>query len=249
MRTEIEITASEIEELINQKTKPHTLFGEQFSDKTESADKHILLVHGWNSDSGAMGKIYQELKKAPEATNFKFWRVDYDWNRAFPFGASQVKESIIENNIPLDRTIIFCYSMGGVVMRKVLSDGFPFYSLVSVCSPHEGMLLFADEGSLSLQYNSQDLYNLNHNAKDKLNRNKFSFYGISHTNPAGYHAGDSIVSLDSAMGNNLHPSRSGEMNVKYPSVHNPFEPHSLGMEPRFIKLALDRCKELMKQLI
>lgn len=249
MRTEIQIAVLEIEELINQEATPQTLFGTQFSDRKESTNKHILLVHGWNSDSAAMGKIYQELKKAPEATNYTFWRVDYDWTRAFPFGSSQVKESLIENNIPLDRTIIFCYSMGGVVMRKVLSEGLPFYALVSVCSPNQGMLLFKDEGSLSLQYNSQDLYNLNHNAKDKLNRSKFSFYGISHTNPAGYHSGDSIVDLSSAMGKDLYPNRSGEMNVKYPSAHNPFEPHSLGMEPKFIILALDRCKELMTKLV
>jgi hypothetical protein len=245
---EIEITHTEREELINQPHKPGILFKGEFKDTALPTNKHCLLVHGWNSDSSAMGKIYQELKKAPESTNFTFWRVDYDWERAFPYGATEVLASIKENNIPLERTVIFCYSMGGVVMRKVLAAGLPFYALVSVCSPHEGMLLFKDEGSISLQFLSQDLKALNQNKNDIAARNRFHFFGISHSNPTGYHKTDNVVDLNSALGTNLHPKYSKEMLVKYAGLHNPIEPHQLGMEPKFIQPALAKARELMAQL-
>lgn len=104
---------------------------------------------------------------------------DY-WNKSFDLAGAELFDRL--HTFPpypldeFDQIIVIGYSMGGLVARKMLSVGFNFTKLITVCTPNEGIFNHVADwggaGAKSMHKDSPFIKLLNNNPTDKANRYK-----------------------------------------------------------------------------
>jgi len=216
--------------------------------------KHCILIHGWASDARAMRHVRDELRALPEAASWRFWDVSYDttWT-SFPDNARAIIQELKNRDYDFSRTILIGYSMGGLVARQMVAEGFPIEALVTLCTPHHGPVRWVPvptRGPRSLAKWSRFTRQLNRNANDAAARKKYHFFAVTFRDKFGAHKNDGMVSQKSALGLELGEVASRQtMKLKYSipvSALMPFDPHWRAMFPRYIQSAIRHIGELMK---
>lgn len=223
--------------------------------QTESpTGKHCILIHGWASDARAMRHVRDELRQLPAAEDWRFWDVSYDttWT-PFPDNARAVIAELKTREHDFERTILIGYSMGGLVARQMVAEGFPCEALVTLCTPHHGPVRWVPvptRGPRSLAKWSRFTRALNRNPRDVSARSKYHFFAVTFRDRFGFHRNDGMVSQSSALGLELGEVASRQtMQLKYSvpvAAMMPFDPHWRAMFPRYIQPAIQHIGELMK---
>ena len=216
----------------------------------EPGEWEIVLLHGWHSLYGPMMKLERALRERfPTA---RIWRVSYDshW-KVFPRSAHEVSARLRAAGVRPERTFLVGYSMGGVVARSMVAQGFDAHAVVCLCSPHLGPALhipFGDVGSLSLYYSAGYLKDLNRAPRDIARRGDYFFQSITFRDKTGECRHDRIVSQRSASGRGLVGI------VHRANTHVVFEgiapgplPHLQGMNPEQVPEAFDFIAERMQK--
>lgn len=218
--------------------------------------RDCIVLHGFNSKAKDMLKVYNHLRHLPHADKWKFHLLEHEtyWT-SFRDSADKLAKQL-KSQQNFQHVIFVGYSMGGLVARQMVGDGFPCSALVAINTPHQGTgdwVPTLGAGANSQAPHSKDLHTLNANTFDKMNRGRYAFYGMSYQDKNGYHADDQIVALHSALGNNLGSiERRLEIPLDYGSQHEAPKvmhgsgPHMEGMNPKFIQLVSEHCANLFK---
>jgi pimeloyl-ACP methyl ester carboxylesterase len=215
---------------------------------------HCILVHGWASDARAMRHLRKALRELPQAARWRFWDVTYDtsWT-AFPDSARQIVNQLQAREHDFALTILIGYSMGGLVARQMVAEGFPVSNLVTLCTPHHGPARWVPmplRGPRSLAQWSHFARKLNANPRDVAARRHYHFFAVTYRDLFGVHRSDGMVSLRSALGLRLGEVASRHtMQLKYKtpiSVMMPFDPHWRAMFPQYIQPAIAHIGGLME---
>lgn len=214
-------------------------------------EKHCLVIHGWASDSTALGQFRDTLRALPQAASWRFWDISYDtsWTR-FPVSARQILAELQQSDFDFSHSILIGYSMGGLVSRQLVALGFPCHALITSCSPHHGPVRWMPmpyQGLRSIASWSHDIAALNRNARDVSHRDRYRLYAITYDDPLGHHEHDGMVPAHSALGNRLGPvALRHKINLKYSRVTT-FNPHWRGMFPQFIAPAVAEATRLLEE--
>jgi pimeloyl-ACP methyl ester carboxylesterase len=223
---------------------------------TNAANKigHCILIHGWASDARAMRHLQRALRELPQAARWQFWDVSYDtsWT-AFPDSARLIVDELQAREHDFSRTLLIGYSMGGLVARQMVAEGFPISNLVTLCTPHHGPVRWMPlplRGSRSLARWSHFVKKLNTNPRDIEARENYHFFAVTYRDLLGAHRSDGMVSLRSALGLRLGEVASRHtMQLKYKtpiSALMPFDPHWRAMFPQYIPPAIEHIGKLME---
>lgn len=216
--------------------------------------RNCILVHGWASDERAMFPLRQALQNLPQAQEWRFWNVSYDTSRLpFSKNAQMIVQDLKKHETDFSKTILIGYSMGGLVARQMVAEGFPCQALVTLCTPHHGptsWLPLPMRGPRSLAQWSRFSRALNRHPLDVAAREKYHFFAMSYRDCFGFHQSDGMVSQDSALGLQLGEIASRQtMQIKYSipiSMLMPFDPHWRAMFPQFIQPAIRHIGHLME---
>jgi pimeloyl-ACP methyl ester carboxylesterase len=215
---------------------------------------HCILIHGWASDARAMRHLRRALRELPQAARWRFWDVSYDtsWT-PFPNSARQIVAELQKREHDFSRTILIGYSMGGLVARQMVAEGFPVSALVTLCTPHHGPVRWVPmplRGPRSLAQWSHFAKKLNANPRDIAARKNYHFFAVTYRDLFGMHRSDGMVSLRSALGLRLGEVASRHtMHLKYRtpiSALMPFDPHWRAMFPQYIAPAIEHIGRLME---
>lgn len=219
-----------------------------------STAKHCILIHGWASDARAMRHVRDELRELPEAAGWRFWDISYDttWT-PFPSNARSIIKELKKREHDFSNTILIGYSMGGLVARQMVAEGFPCEALVTLCTPHHGPVRWVPvptRGPRSLAKWNHCTRALNRHPGDIEARKKYHFFAVTFRDKFGFHRNDGMVSQKSALGLELGEVASRKtMQLKYAipvTVLMPFDPHWRAMFPRYIQPAIRHIAQLMK---
>ena len=208
-------------------------------------DWEIALLHGWHSLYSPMRHLENELRaRIPTA---RLWRVSYDshW-KPFPQSAREVSARLRAAGADPARTILVGYSMGGVVARSMVAQGFDARAVVCLCSPHLGPALhipFGDVGSLSLQMAAGYLPQLNADPRDRARRNDYFFQSVTFRDALGEYRHDRIVSARSASGQGLGVPNRANTHLTFQGIAPGPLPHLGGMNPANVGGALRFIEE------
>lgn len=210
-------------------------------------DWEIVLLHGWHSLYAPMRDLENTLRL--QHPNARLWRGSYDshW-KTFDRSARELMARLRARGVDPQRTLLVGYSMGGIVARSMIAQGFAARGVLCLCSPHLGPALhvhFADVGSLSIAGWNWPLHRLNHGRhSDIARRSDYFFQGFTFTDATGFCRHDRIVSSRSAMGSGLRGVGKRQLShLTYPNVAPGPHPHLQGMNPRHIPEALAWCRE------
>lgn len=230
---------------------PGVSFRLQEPREATDSPRHCILLHGWNSPCSYMDELQNALQNLSSAQQWHFWQVEYPTHLwSFERGAKEIMRVLKETCHDFTNTIFIGYSMGGIVARRMVADGFPCQSLISICSPHQGLarwIMPHSPGTWSLSRWSQSLRQLNNNQRDKDLRSRYHFYAITYHDRFGYHPHDGIVTQNSALGKNLASVATRQtIALDYEQKLGGSEPHLRGMNPRYLEPLLDKCKELFE---
>lgn len=211
-----------------------------------AGDWEIALLHGWHSLYSPMMKLENALReRIPGA---RLWRVSYDshW-KPFPRSAREISARLRAAGAKPERTLLVGYSMGGVVARSMVAQGFDARAVICLCSPHLGPALhinFADVGSYSLAYSAPYLRRLNRAPRDIARRDDYFFQSITFRDATGECRHDRIVSQRSASGQGLVGiTHRANTHLEYEGVAPGPLPHVQGMNPSCVSKALDFAVE------
>lgn len=208
-----------------------------------SVNEHVIVLHGWGKTKEDMHEWVKYVQSQDEFKGATLWNVGYPTQLNFKEGAALVKTFFDEQQkagYVFERVTFIGYSMGGIIARQLIADGFSVDKLITVCTPHHGINWFVppvDAGVLSLRRNSKELTELNANPRDIKMRKKYQFCSIAYT--INYHFGlrkqdaDTTVSGSSARGEGLGPNikRSTAL-LSYDRIRiEPGAPHLEGMNP------------------
>lgn len=216
--------------------------------------RHCILVHGWASDARAMRHLRHELRELPQAATWRFWDVTYDttWT-PFPESARKIVEELKKREHDFSRTILIGYSMGGLVVRQMVAEGFPCEALVTLCTPHHGpvrWLPVPTRGPRSLAQWSRHTRQLNQHPGDIAAREHYHLFAVVYRDRFGLHRNDGMVSQESALGMELGEVASRHtMHLKYKmpvTALMPFDPHWRAMFPQYIQPAIRHIAKLME---
>ncbi len=215
--------------------------------------KNCIILHGWNQSNGDMLRLEIAIRNLPRAAGYRFWNVSYDFRQPFPFAANNVIRALKPHGNIFSGSIIVAYSMGGVVARSMFTQGFQFGKLVTICSPHQGLAPWVptpDAGSASLAPWSTLIWQLNNLPTDRNKRGDYYFFGTVRTewnNKSKIIPDDGVVMIDSATGAQLPGIKQrSSIRLDYPGPHfPPHDAHSKGIDPRFVKPALDTINRLL----
>ncbi len=215
----------------------------------EPGEWEIVLLHGWHSLYAPMARLENNLRERfPKA---RIWRVSYDshW-KVFPRSAREVSARLRAAGANPQRTILVGYSMGGVVARSMVAQGFDAHAVVCLCSPHLGPALhipFGDVASLSLYYSTSYLKHLNRAPRDIAKRGDYFFQSITFRDATGECRHDRIVSYRSASGRGLKGIvHRANTHVIFPGIVPGPLPHLQGMVPERVPEAIDFMEERMR---
>ena len=231
-----------------------TLQTDEPRETSSGRQKHCVLLHGWNSPGWFLREWKDALRELPQAAPWRFWLPDYPTHRfSFVRAASEVRRALLSQDANWDDVILIGYSMGGLVARQMARDGFPCRSLVTICSPHEGVLPWIPLptiGPQSLWKSSTQLRNLNRDARDEKMRARSHFFAISYHDRLGNHHHDGLVPERSARGDHLgNVAQRETIHLEYgreiaPII--PVGPHVRGMNPQIMNPVLETCAQLFE---
>lgn len=202
----------------------------------------IVLMHGWHSLYRPMIPLENALRE--KIPNARLWRTTYDshW-KTFSQSAQQINGLLEEQGVVPQNTLVIGYSMGGVVCRSMIDNGFEARGLISLCSPHLGAAPWmpaGDIGSWSIAPWSKLLRRLNHSQRDLSRREDYFFQAITFTDSSGYCRHDRIVAQRSALALKL----KGDMTrfttmLEYEGLAGDCQPHIQGMNPNRVTEAME----------
>lgn len=209
----------------------------------------IVLMHGWHSLYAPMIRLENVLReRIPHA---RLWRTTYDshW-KTFAQSARQINGLLKKEKVVPGDTLLIGYSMGGVVCRSMVDNGFAARGVMSLCSPHLGAAPWmpaGDVGSWSIAPWSSRLRRLNRSPRDQARREDYFFQAITFTDLTGYCRHDRIVAQRSALAYGL----KGEMtrnttSLDYKGLANDCQPHIQGMNPDCLGEALEWAAQKME---
>ena len=217
-------------------------------------DRHIIVLHGWGNKAADMNRWVGALKEAGLNADRYLWNLQYDYTKQFPIAAKTLlayfKEQAAKGHNFRD-VLFLCYSMGGVVARQMIAQGFPVTRLATVCSPHLGMMYGpafpgVDPGVQSLKQGSSELTRLNSDPREGALRSRYFFASVSyrHANGLGQwdHDDDTAVDGWSARGDSLSGGlRRHKVWLKYQGGVGVMigEPHKEGMNPALFRPVID----------
>lgn len=212
-----------------------------------TGQRHIIFLHGWNSHGRDMQRIKQAVMPGIQAI---VWSPDYDSNNfSFTDCARLLADSLLkQKQFDFSRTMIIGYSMGGIVARQMINNGFPCKALVTLCSPHAGIMypLGSDTGSMSLIPASQDLNRLN---RMENYARLYHCIGIYSRDSFGDHRDDGVVGIDSALAKHLWPvAYTSAIQLQYEGGGAWADPHQHGMNPESIPGAVQYCRQLASRI-
>lgn len=220
--------------------------------------RDCIVLHGFNSKAEDMLRVYNHLRCMPYTGKWKFHLLEYEtyWT-SFRDSADKMAKQL-KSQQSFQRVIFIGYSMGGLVARQMVGDGFPCSALVTINTPHLGTgdwVPTPGGGANSQAPHSKDLQTLNANTFDIMNRGCYAFFGMSFKDKHGYHAEDRLVALSSSMGIGLTgverqveiPLNYGS-NVEAPQLITGHGPHLEGMNPEAIQLASQHCANLFRAI-
>ncbi len=217
-------------------------------------EKHCVLLHGWNSPGWFLEDLKDALRALPQAASWRFWIPDYPTHRySFVRAASEVRRALLSQSVSWDDVVLIGYSMGGLVARQMARDGFPCRSLVTLCSPHEGVLPWVPlptMGPQSLGKSSTQLRNLNRDPRDIKLREHAHFFAINYHDRLGNHRHDGLVPESSARGDHLgNVAQRQTIHLEYGrevASIIPVGPHVRGMNPQIMVPVLGTCAQLFE---
>jgi pimeloyl-ACP methyl ester carboxylesterase len=235
-------------------TRRHQVALQHFAPRNgESSTRHCLILHGWASDATALQKVREHLRALPQAAAWNFWDISYDttW-QPFPTSAQQILGKLKATEHDFSQTLLIGYSMGGLVARGLVAEGFPCSALVTLCSPHHGpvnWMPLPTRGPRSLGNWSRHTHALDRHPRDIAHRKNYHFFGITYRDSFGYHNHDGMVAKSSALGEKLgEVAERCAMQLKYStpvSILMPIDPHWRGMFPKYIGPALRHIGTLL----
>lgn len=225
------------------------------ADGSEHVTKHCILIHGWASDARAMRHVREALRKLPQSAGRRFWDVTYDtaWT-PFPASAKSIVRELYTREHDFSRTLLIGYSMGGLIARQMVAEGFPCDALVTLCTPHHGPLRWVPvplRGPRSLATWSRVTAALNRHPQDIAARHKYHLFAVTYRDRFGFHGHDGMVTQSSALGLKLGEVASRKtMHLKYSvpiSAIMPFDPHWRAMFPHYIPPAIRHIGGLLEE--
>lgn len=216
------------------------------------AQKNCILLPGWSltvATQADMDRIEKALRVLPEADEYTFWNTTYDVHGlSFPENSSALIDLFNNQDADFSNTIIIGYSMGGVVARKMIQDGFPCRALVTICSPHQGLadwIPTPDRATMSIAPWSDDLKELNRSG-DTEHREKYHLFGITYHDIRGEHNDDAVVHFESAVGSDLaNVTMRQEIHLDYRNGLAGIDPHMRGMDPTLTAPFIETCRGLL----
>jgi pimeloyl-ACP methyl ester carboxylesterase len=212
--------------------------------------QHVFVLHGWSLNEQSVSSLSRALSELPGAENWTFWDITYDteWT-SFSDSAAQIAASLRENEIEFRQTILFGYSMGGLVARQMVADGWPCRDLVSICTPHHGPMKWwppYGRGPRSMRAFSPQMRALNSHPLDRAARSRYHFFGLTYHDLLGEHEHDCVVPIWSALGCGLGPvARRETRQLRYKSV-SLYDAHWRGKQPHYISPVLKTASELFQ---
>ena len=211
-----------------------------------NSDKHLIVLHGWGLDAAGMKEMRDALRALPETAGRRFWSISYDthWT-SFEDNARRIIEALRKQPFEFDDVILVGYSMGGIVARSMVAQGFSCRALLAICSPHHGarpQSFFP--GPRSITRRNERLRALNRNARDRAHRARYYFFAITYSDQLGRHDHDGIVARRSALGEGLGEvagRHSRRLNYKTVAV---YDAHWRGKFPDHMKAVLETVAEI-----
>jgi pimeloyl-ACP methyl ester carboxylesterase len=194
----------------------------------------IVLLHGWHSTYEPMMRLDSALRQQfPDA---RIWSGVYDshW-KTFTRSAREFAYAMRHKKLRPEKTFIVGYSMGGIVARSIVANGFAARGVACLASPHLGAapwLGFTDVGSASIGPQSFRLRTLNNNPIDRQRRKDYFFQAFTFRDRSGFCRHDRVVTLRSSSGRGLE--NVGKVVVKhleYTGYAPDVNPHLQGMNP------------------
>ncbi len=219
----------------------------------QTKQKCCILLHGWNNKDVSTHRLRDALYKLPEAVGWDFISPSYESHfKSFKDNAKDISRGLAHLNLDLETTILIGYSTGGLVARQMIAEGFPCKALITICTPHEGILPWVttpDITSMSLHMFSQDLAALNQNHKDINSRHTYHLFGIHSKDLAGVHYDDGIVELNSALGMNIFENVASRQSIQldYDFIAGA-DPHIKGLDPTYLKGFTTLSQQILAKL-
>lgn len=210
---------------------------------------NFVLIHGWHSLYGPLLPLENRLRQLPGADGVRFFRVTYDTHwKPFTQSARDIIAQLRGQGARPENTILFGYSMGGLVCRALVADGFTARYVFCSASPHLGpapWMPSGDIGSLSIAPWSARLTRLNANARDRAHRGNYMFVGFDFRDRTGYQGHDRIVTLRSALGEGVEGVGTHHtVSLRYQGLAPGCDPHLRGMDPDYLGPVLEQAERL-----
>jgi pimeloyl-ACP methyl ester carboxylesterase len=208
---------------------------------------HCVIMHGWHSLYAPLTGLENALRTQPNGHHVRFWRVTYDTHwKTFGQSAREISSALRRQGVVPENTLLVGYSMGGVVARAMVADGFNAAGVLCNCSPHFGpapWMPSGDIGSLSIAPWSAKLARLNRHPTDIRRRGDYFFQAFTFTDRSGYQRHDRIVLERSALAEGLPgPITRNSTKLEYPRLAPTCDPHLHGMWPQFLPEAIAWCE-------
>lgn len=231
--------------------RPKTAVAHRWPDELPpGCPRHVVLIHGHNCLPEFLDGLCATLRAVPGAENWRFWFAEYDTHwKPFSRSAAEIAKALRASGENFEDVIVVGHSLGGVVARQMVADGFPCRALFALGSPHQGFVPwwpFAEAGTLSMHSISRRLHMLNRNPRDIAARRKYHFLAAGFRDPLGEHNHDTLVSLDSALGSTLGSvAARWELHFSYnfPQI---IEPHVDILRRKNLGALLERFGELLR---
>jgi len=205
------------------------------------------ILHGWHSLYAPLGRIEGALRALPGGENVRFWRVTYDTHwKTFGQSAREIAFGLQKRGVEPKNTLLVGYSMGGVVSRAMIAQGFDAAGALCLCSPHFGpapWMPSGDLGSLSIAPWGEKLARLNRHPRDIARRKDYFFQAFTFRDRAGAQRHDRIVTQRSALAAGMEGAMTrNSTELIYPGLAPGCDPHLHGMAPDFLPEALAWCE-------
>jgi pimeloyl-ACP methyl ester carboxylesterase len=214
--------------------------------RSRVAKGNVVLLHGWNEDGTAMLPLSEALQNLVSAKDWQFHPpITYE-THLLPF--TQAAAQIAALVTGLSNLVLIGYSEGGVVARQLVADGIVPKTVVTSCSPHEGLDCLippVDFGVASLVYNSPELNALNTNG-DVGARGRYYCFGIHSDDYFGSHPDDGVVPLWSALGDGLGIQHWQPILLNYNGWIAGWDPHLKGHDPNYLGPLIAKCDQIFK---
>ncbi len=197
----------------------------------------IVLMHGWHSTYEPMLRLDAAVRE--EFPDARVWAATYDshW-KPFSRSAREIKDAMQRENLRPEKTFLVGYSMGGIVARSIVVNGFRARGVACLATPHLGAapwLGFADAGSASIGPQSFRLRTLNRNPTDIARRKDYFFQAFTFRDRSGFCRHDRVVGLRSASGRGLKGvGKVVVKNLEYEGFAPDVNPHLQGMNPEHL---------------